>query len=71
MLNYFVLVSRSTRKPDKLYPQWIGPFQIVDQINPFVYKVTSLDKGKPLTVHSRRLMFYENKYLLDEVKNRP
>lgn len=62
----FVLVSRATRRPDKLLFQWNGPFQIVDCLNPYVYRVRSLVNGKEMNVHTRRLAFYENKYLLTE-----
>ncbi|MFK7806887.1 MAG: RNase H-like domain-containing protein [Saprospiraceae bacterium] len=62
----WVLVSRATRKPDKLHFQWTGPFQIVDTENQFVYRVRSMINGKEMNVHSRRIAFYESKYLLKE-----
>ena len=62
----YVLVSRATRRPDKLLFQWNGPYQIVNTKNNFVYRVRSLVNGSEMNVHSRRLSFYENKYLLTE-----
>ncbi len=59
----YVLVSRATRKSDKLQLQWLGPFQIVDTLSPWVYQVQSLLTGKVKNVHVVRLRLYANKYL--------
>jgi len=59
----WVLVSRSTKRKDKLSLQWIGPFMVSDTVNDWAYKVRSLINGKEKIVHVRRLRFYENRYL--------
>jgi len=66
----FVLVSRSTRKQEKLQLQWIGPFQVIDAESPWVYKVRSIADGTEKAVHASRLRFYADEALdiTEEVK---
>jgi hypothetical protein len=67
----WVLVSRATRKTDKLQLQWTGPFQVIDTLSPWVYRVRSLVRSVEKNVHVSRLRLYENKYLTitEEMKN--
>jgi hypothetical protein len=67
----WVLVSRATRKTDKLQLQWLGPFQVVDTLSPWIYRVRSLVTHVEQNVHIRRLRFYENKFLIitEELKH--
>lgn len=59
----YVLISRQHTRGEKLALTWIGPFQIVDVVNPWVYKVKSLLNDKTKEVHVRRIRFYEDKFL--------
>jgi hypothetical protein len=62
-IGEWVLVSRAVTKGRKLQLQWLGPFQIVDTLSNYVYKVRSIINDEEKAVHVRRLRFYENKYL--------
>ena len=66
----WVLVSRATRRPNKLMSQWTGPYQVIDTISPWVYRVRAVT-GKCKNVHSVRIRFYEYKYWLkqEEIQN--
>ena len=46
----------------KVYPQWQGPFQIMEQMGPYNYKIKG--KGRVQIVHARRLMKFDP-YLLE------
>ena len=48
----------------KLLPKWKGPYQIIDQIGPYTYRVKldSRSKQHTLVVHVQRLKLYEPWY---------
>ena len=54
----WVLVSRPTRKQHKLQLQWIGPFQVVDIMSPYVYRVRSITNDQEQDVHAARLQLF-------------
>jgi len=56
----WVLVSRSTRKSEKLQLQWVGPFQVVKVLSPFVYRVRSIVNDEEQDVHACRIQLYAN-----------
>ena len=56
----WVLVSRATRKQHKLQLQWIGPYQIVDIRNRFVYRVRSIINDQELDVHAARIQLFSD-----------
>ena len=45
---------------DKLKAKWTGPFQIIDVLTPFTFKVQSIHEENPVvkTVHCQRMRFY-------------
>ena len=56
----WVLVSRATRKQHKLQLQWIGPYQITDIRNRFVYRVRSVINDQEMDVHAARLQLFSD-----------
>ena len=61
----FVLVADIKKKITyaKLLAHWIGPFQIIDAISPYVFQVRSLVNDSTRLVHASRLNFYADSQL--------
>jgi hypothetical protein len=52
-----------TKRDVKLNIIWKGPYEIVEVINDYVYKIAHMITGKPLTSHATRLQFYSSDQL--------
>jgi hypothetical protein len=67
----YVLIARNVRRSSaKLYLTWRGPFQVVDTLKGYVFRVKDVLTQDELDVHGERIRFYSHSdlNLTEEIK---
>ncbi|KII65320.1 Transposon Ty3-G Gag-Pol polyprotein [Thelohanellus kitauei] len=71
----WVVNTPKLEKCKKLQQVWVGPYQVVDKISPFLYKINDVDsEGKLKTIHIDRAKPFverQNHPKLEDVDDRP